>query len=104
VARLARWLLDRRVSCVRALRGDFDDPGFERATFQNCWSWALKRWMIDGGHLVLMLSPRARVIRACWAPQGDKGPLWHFEPLHPKLGIKAIWHAFLHLGRPKNMR
>jgi hypothetical protein len=72
----------------------------------NCWTWAISRWAQNGykGELRIMRSPRSHVLRACWAPEGDKGPLWHFEPLHPKKGLKAIWHAYLHEGQPKDMR
>jgi len=104
VADVARSLLDRWNSCLRALGDEFEHPSVEPPTVQNCWSWALKRWIISGGQLVIVISPRAHILRCCWAPEGDYGPLWHFEPTHPKRGLAGLWHAFLHEGKPKDLR
>jgi hypothetical protein len=56
------------------------------------------------GRVVVSLSPRVRVLRCSWEPLGCDGPLWHFEPTRPKQGIAGLWHAFLHEGKPKDMR
>ena len=42
--------------------------------------------------------------RACWAPNGDDGPLWHFHPSTPRTGLAGIWAAIWHKGRPKDLR
>jgi hypothetical protein len=106
VALLDGSVLDRWHLGFRRFRGESLDPALEPPSVQNCWSWALGRWMQNGfrGHLVISISPRARILRCSYAPKGDRGPLWHFEPTRPKRGIAAIWHAYLHEGRPKNMR
>lgn len=77
----------------------------EAETWSNCWLWALSRWLKYGGTLVVEDSPVIPVWRAMWAPNGvGKGPLYHFHPTHPKRGIKGIWAAFWHKGKPRNMR
>ena len=102
MALVGRFLVDLWNTCVSGLRRSGDDPEHEEASVQNCWSWALKRWLIYGGKLIIYPSPRARILRCVW--EDRSGRLWHFEPTHPKRGVKAIWHAYLHEGRPKNLR
>jgi hypothetical protein len=57
-----------------------------------------------GGALVVIDSPQIPVWRACWAPGGDRGPLFHFHPTTPKKGLAGIWAAFWHKGRPIDLR
>jgi len=104
VALLARMVLDRWNGCVRALRTAYDDPRTESPSTQNCWSWAIKRWLIGGGWLVITVSPRVAVVRCMWAPDGKHGDLWHFEPVKPKRGLSGLWHALMHKGKPKRMK
>ncbi len=96
--------MDNRHSSFRWLRDHFDDPRTEPPSVQNCWVWAVKRWCQKGGWLVITLSPRVAVVRCMWAPQGKGGPLWHFDPLRPRKGLAGLWHAYLHEGRPRDMR
>lgn len=78
------------------------DPEVE--SWGNCWLWSLARWLKYGGRLCVESSEFIPVWRAMWAPLGDAGPLYHFHPVHPKRGIRGIWAAFWHLGRPVDMR
>jgi hypothetical protein len=93
-------------TCIRGLGDTTIDPAHEAPSTQNCWSWALKKFALSGwkGRLIIEMSPRARVLRLSWEPDGPSGPLWHFEPLRPKKGLFATWHAYLHEGRPIDLR
>ena len=83
---------------------DRPDPALEPEGWGNCWTWALAHWLRHGGCLVVVNSEYIPVWRACWAPNCDDGPLWHFHPTTPRKGLAGIWAAIWHKGRPKNLR
>jgi hypothetical protein len=86
-----------------ALVQDVVDP--QGAPFHsNCWIWAIWKFLTWGGDFGWYDSPRISVWRAYWAPFGDAGPKYHFEPTHPKKGLAGVWHSFWHLGRPIDLR
>lgn len=79
------------------------DPSEEPVTRQSCVSWGLRRFINEGGTVHVYSSPRLPVWRVEWThPKTHER--WHFEPLFPQRGVRAVWHTFWHYGKPKRMK
>ena len=76
------------------------DPAEERFVRSNCFFWALRRFIWEGGTITIVSSPRLPVWRAEWSPPRST-ERWHFEPTFPRRGVKGVWHTLWHHGKPK---
>lgn len=96
------WAVVQTVALGRAHHPhvSLGDPAEERPSISNCFFKAIWRFLWEGGTFSIVSSPRLPVWRAVWTPPKST-ERWHFDPLHPKRGVRGIWHTFLHAGKWK---